>query len=305
MAGTRLPVLYGTRSGNARETTQEGGAAAGNEIDATTDDTAAIQAAIQSYVEAFNNRDVEQLIVLWSPEGVYHSRRGGEALVGHDALRESFIANFSQESVPILAVNTASIEFVSPNVAVERGTATVKHSEDDFFETEYSVIYVKQDGTWLIDRVREDEIAEPPSNYSHLRDLEWMIGEWVDEADSGVIELECQWTKNQNHISRRFKVTSGDAVELSGLEIIGWDPRQKQIRSWLFDSDGGFVEATWSKREDHWTVQAVATLADGGAGSYTGILRPIDENSFSFQKVNQVIDSQLLPNMDEVIIRRK
>ena len=28
---------------------------------------------------------------------------------------------------------------------------------------------------------------------------------------------------------------------------IGWDPAAKQIRSWEFDSEGGFGEGTWGE----------------------------------------------------------
>lgn len=269
------------------------------------DPSVVIRTAIRSYVDAFNARDVDTMIALWSPEGVYTSRRDGDLLTGHEQLREEFTANFDQEQVPKLDVNTESIEFVSPNVAVERGTAKVMHSDDDVTETEYSVVYVKRDGKWLIDRVTEDEILKPTSNYTHLKDLEWFVGEWMDEVDGASVELDCQWTKNQNHIGCRFKITRGDEVPFSGLQIIGWDPQQKVIRSWLFDSDGGFVSGVWTKHDDHWTIQSVATLADGGSGSYTGVIRPIDDESFSWQKVNQVIDGQILPNMDEVIVRRK
>ncbi len=290
----------------ASATLENASTAAGDDAASQADDDlAAIRAAVQAYVDAFNKRDVEQLVALWSPEGVYHSRQGGEALTGHDALREAFTANFAEESVPTVAVDSASIEFVSPNVAVERGTATVTHAEEDSYQTEYSAVYVKRDGKWLIDRIAEDEIVEPPSNYSQLQDLEWLIGEWESVGEDGGIEFDCQWAKNQNFISRRFKVMRGDEVQMSGLEIIGWDPHKEVIRSWLFDSDGAFVEGTWTKLADHWSVQAVATLADGGIGSYTGIVRPLDETSFSFQKINQVIDSQILPHMDEVTIQRK
>ncbi|MEI2768743.1 MAG: hypothetical protein V9E86_09740 [Nitrosomonas sp.] len=40
---------------------------------------------------------------------------------------------------------------------------------------------------------------------------------------------------------RSFTVEIRDQIDLSGMQIIGWDSLLvKQIRSWVFDSDGGF-----------------------------------------------------------------
>ncbi len=272
----------------------------------TVDATAEIAAAVESYLAAYNSRDVDKLVSHWSPEGVYISRTSGDRVVGRDALTEEFNSIFANENSPTLAAVTESIEFISPNVALERGTATVTYAEDNVVETDYSVVYVKRDGAWLIDRVTEDEITAEPSNYDHLKDLEWLVGQWVNSSDDGItIEINCQWTKKQNYLSRSYTVSNQDEVESSGLQIIGWDPKQKEIRSWLFDSEGGFVSGTWNKRDNHWVVQSVATLADGGSGSFTGVYRPTVDGNLRWQKINQVVDGTILPNTDEMVIERK
>ncbi|MGI9519830.1 MAG: YybH family protein [Pirellulaceae bacterium] len=292
---------------------QESGdpAAAGEQQAATEPDpqaeaAAEIEAAIQSYVAAFNGRDAATLAAHWAPEGVYTSRTTGEQVVGRDAITAEFTQIFGQENIPGLAVSTESIEFISPSVALERGTAVVSHSEEDMVETSYSVVYIKLDGKWLIDRVTEDEIVVQMSNSDKLQPLDWMIGEWIDESEIMTIEINCQWTRNQNYISRTFKVT-GDEIESAGMQIIGWDPVNNQIRSWLFDTDGSYVSGTWTKGEDQdrWVVQSVATLVDGSQGSYTSILEPLEDGSYSWRKVNRVLDGELLPSLDEVIVQRK
>ena len=46
-------------------------------------------------------------------------------------------------------------------------------------------------------------------------------------------------------------------------------------------------------------------MPDGGSGSFTSIFRPIDDGSYGWQKTNQIIDGELLPNLEEVIITRQ
>ncbi len=292
---------------HGQETTHAPEAAlnATTEAEAEAVDTNEIKAAIQSYAEAFNARDVQKLAGHWSPEGVYISRTTGEQVVGRDAIAEEFAAMFAGEIVPTIAVTTDSIEFISPNVALERGKATVTFAEDDIVETNYKVVYVQRDNTWLIDRVTEEDIAVTPSNYEHLKDLEFLIGEWIDEGEGFTIEIDSSWTRNQTFIARKFTISVEDEVQSSGLQIIGWDAKLKQIRSWLFDSSGTVVTGTWAQRDDRWIVSSIATLADGGTGSFTAIFRPLDDGNYGWQKINQVLDGELLPHVDETIHRRK
>lgn len=270
------------------------------------EETAKIEAAIQSYVAAFNAKDVDVLTAHWSNDGVYTSRTTGEQMVGRTAMAESFKELFASENIPRLAVKTDSIDFISPNVALEKGTATVAHSEADVVESQYSVVYVKHDGNWLIDRVTEDDIVVEESHFDELEDLEWLVGDWTVAGDGFRVEFSCQWTTKQNFLSRKYTVYGADdQVQSSGLQVIGWDAKAKSIRSWLFDSDGGVVVGKWSPRDDGWAIQSVATLADGGSGSFTGILTTRDESSYGWKKINRVLDGKLLPNIDEIVVQRK
>ena len=65
------------------------------------------------------------------------------------------------------------------------------------------------------------------------------------------------------------------------------------------------INGTWTKRDDRWVVQSVATLADGSTGSFTSVFRPLDDGNFTWQKLNRVLDGKLLPNIDEIVVQRK
>jgi uncharacterized protein (TIGR02246 family) len=271
-----------------------------------TADKAAIEKAIASYVAAFNAGDAKALAALWSPEGVYTSRLSGDQVVGREALEKDFAALFVEVKGAKLEVSTESVEFVSPNVALERGRATVLRPKDTPLPSDYRAVYVKRDGKWLIDRVSEDEEAPArPSHYEHLKDLEWLVGDWIDQDGGAAIKTECQWTRNKNFLTRSFTVSIKDRIDMAGMQVIGWDAARKQIRSWVFDSDGGFVEGVWKKSGDRWIVSSTATLGDGKTGSFTSISRPLDKNSFAWQKVSRIVDGEILPNIDEVVIVRQ
>ena len=270
----------------------------------TTDDDKMIAASIKSYVSAFNDRDAKAIAEHWSPEGVYTSPVTGEDIAGQEAIGKEFEELFEQIGDAKLDVSVESVQFISPNVALEQGSAKLLSADNPPRETTYSVVHVKRDGKWLIDRVSEESRPMIKSNYQHLKDLEWLIGSWSDVDGDVSVETECEWTRNQNFIRRSFAVRVGDQVNFAGMQIIGWDPHQQEIRAWTFDSDGGFAEGNWKQKDNQWLVHTVATLPDGRRGSSTSIFRPIDENRFRWQKINRIVDGNILPSIGEVEVIR-
>jgi uncharacterized protein (TIGR02246 family) len=267
--------------------------------------SATIATAVQSYASAFNARDAKTLANHWATQGVYINRATGEQIVGRDAIGKQFAAMFAGKDVPNLKLASNSIEFVSPNVAFERGIATITEADKKVTATNYKAILIKQDGKWLLDRVTEENDNTQASNYEHLKELEWIVGTWVDQSDTQSIKIVCDWTKNRNYISRKYTVSREGNVVSSGLQMIGWDAKDKKIRSWLFDSDGGFIGGTWTGKDGRWVVQSVATLQTGESGSFTSIFRQLEDGSYSWKKINRSLNGQILANINEAIVRRQ
>ncbi len=269
-------------------------------------DEQAIREAVAAYVAAYNRGDAAAVAAMWSPDAVYTNPLSGEQVVGREAVEKQFATIFSESKGAKLIAETNSVQFVSPNVAIEKGTATVQQGDDLADATEYSAVYIKRDGKWLLDRVTE---TDPPPGDSpgaeQLKQLDWMIGLWVDADQQATVTTKCQWTKNHNFMLRMFSVAAEDQVDFAGLQIIGWDPAKQQIRSWVFDSDGGFGTGEWTQKGDAWHIKATGTAADGSKSSAVNILSYLDPNTFTWQSVNRVVAGELLPNVDEVVVRRQ
>ena len=267
-------------------------------------DKAAIEKAIESYTAAFNARDAKSLAAHWSPEAVYINPLTGSQVEGHEAITNEFAAILAELKETKLAVDVESIQFISPGVAVENGVAKLIPADGQPQEASYTAIHVKRDGKWLLDRVTEEEVPVILSHYGQLKELEWMIGTWVDDDDQDRIETKCEWTRNKNFITRSFTVSVQDRVDMAGMQIIGWDPAAKQIRSWVFDSDGGFAEGRWTKKDNRWYITTTGTLAVGSKASSVNVITNVDDNQFKWQSVNRAVGGALLPNIDEVLVIR-
>ena len=62
---------------------------------------------------------------MWSPDAVYTNPLSGEQVVGREEIEKQFAAIFAEAKGAKLEAKTDSVQFVSPNVAVEHGTAKV------------------------------------------------------------------------------------------------------------------------------------------------------------------------------------
>jgi uncharacterized protein (TIGR02246 family) len=270
-----------------------------------SEDETAIRKMARSYVEAFNKHDAKALADYWSPDAVYLDRTTGEEVVGRSAIAEQFTALFQDQPEVKLEVTVESVQFISPNVALERGTTRFLDPNEEPEEIAYTAVDVKRDGKWLLDRVTDQSKETPPSHYEQLKALEWMVGEWMCDSDEAEVELDCNWTKNQNFLTRAFEISVGDDITASGVQIIGWDSKAKTIRSWTFDANGTFSEGTWEQIGGRWFIRNRGMLPDGRDATMVNIMKQMDADSFTWQTIERTAGDELLPNIDEIqLIRR-
>ena len=112
--------------------------------------------------------------------------------------------------------------------------------------TRFTVVYVKHDGQWLQSAVR-DEVAHDLTPHDRLKELEWLVGDWINESQDAVVQTTCKWTDDGNFLIREFTMKTHGQPVLSGTQRIGWDPTRRQFKTWIFDSEGGFGEGYWTR----------------------------------------------------------
>ena len=131
-----------------------------------------------------------------------------------------------------------------------------------------------------------------------------MIGSWVDHSDEATVESSCRWSKKQNFITKNFRVSIPGMDPLEGTQVIGYDAAAGTIRSWLFDSDGGFADGVWTRKGANWEVQSSQVLADGRTGSSLNIFTRLDPNQFSWKSIGRTLEGESLPDVAPVNVFR-
>jgi hypothetical protein len=147
--------------------------------------------------------------------------------------------------------------------------------------------------------------AEAVARKTPLDTLDWLVGDWVATGDQMTADFSCDYTKNESFLFRPFRIVQKNGDSLSGTQVIAWDPMQATIRSWTFDSMGGFGEETWSQSGNRYSIRAKYILPDGGTGSAIHVLTYIDDNTATWKSVNREIDGVLQPDTAEVTLVRK
>lgn len=280
------------------------GAAADEAVD---DNVRQIEAEVAAYVEAFNAKDPAALSRHWSDSGVYVRPVDGVRLAGRKAIEQEFATAFAERPDAILSVDVRTIRFVTNDVAIEEGTAEVAPAPDGAASrTDYTAIHVKRDGVWQIDSIRETDLPEPEAETgSRLAELAWLVGDWLDASEDATVETSVNWSKNNAFLTYTFQVATGNLDQLEGTQVIGWNPRSKTIRSWMFDSDRGIGEGVWSRDGNQWTVKLNQILADGRVASSTNVYTYLDDDRFTWASIGREIDGEPLPDVEPVTLVRK
>lgn len=268
------------------------------------DDEAAIRKSVESYVEAFNRGDAAGVAGHWSEDGEYIGA-AGESLKGRKKIEAAFKTFFAENQGLQIKAVLISIRFPSPSRAVETGLATITRAGQHPKETRYVATHVKRAGVWRLASVRDEEGSVILPGYDHLKDLEWLIGEWGDADKESAVDTTFRWTRNRSFIASSFIISVHGSTSLQGSQVIGWDPVTKTIRSWMFDSEGGFGEGVWSKQGNQWLVKSSSVLSTGEKASSINVYTYVDANTFTWQSIGRELGGEPQPNIEAVTVVRK
>ncbi|MFO0864004.1 MAG: SgcJ/EcaC family oxidoreductase [Gemmataceae bacterium] len=258
----------------------------------------AIRRSVQSFVAAFEKGDAKALAAHWTEAGEYLSD-DGETYRGRAAIEKEYAAAFAKRKGPVKAeAEVDSIRFPSKDTAIEEGHFKVSNGKDLANVGKYTVLHVREEGKWLMALVREW-----PAAGASLRELDWLIGSWKADREGVEVRTDYEWWKGKNFIRVQFSIKTKEN-NLSGFQMIGVDAATGGIRSWAFDPDGSFGEATWTRDGKRWMQESASVLADGKTLAATNIFTPIDRDTFLFQSVERSINGEAAPEIAPVRIRR-
>jgi uncharacterized protein (TIGR02246 family) len=256
----------------------------------------------KNYQAAYNKGDAKTLASFYA-EDVDYIDQDGQETKGRDEVEKLLATAFQANPGATLDVAVEEVKQLTPDVVVSRGIATVTPASGAAEATRFEAIRVRKGDHWEISQLMETA-APPPSAYSRLQPLEWLVGTWQDQAGDQTVQTTINWAASKNFLTRTFKVQGAEQGETDGWEIIGWDPERQQIHSWIFDSGGGFGESAWVSDGDHWLIRASNVLPDGSRSTAEHVLTKLDDNKFTWESQNRTLNGDLQPSLDKIEVQR-
>jgi uncharacterized protein (TIGR02246 family) len=265
-------------------------------------ETTAITNQAAEYEKAYNARDAKALAQYFTDDAEY-TDENGQLTQGRSDIEQLLKDTFAESKGATLDVQVDSVRPLDSDLYEEKGTTTVTSSSGGKQSSSYTALHVKKDGQWPISRLFEFPAAETTPG-EQLSQLAWMVGTWKDKGGSSSVETKAEWARGNNFLTRTFKVSQGDDVTMEGWQIIGWDPVEKRIRSWIFDSEGGYGQAFWTRDGNRWLLKETRVSADGSESSAEQTLTYVDQDHCTFESANRTLDGDLQPNIDKIEIDR-
>ena len=117
------------------------------------------------------------------------------------------------------------------------------------------------------------DLPDPQSSGNKsLEDLGWLIGSWHAEHLGVEMSIDCRWLLEKTFVEATYARHEGEKVTTTAIQVIGIDPQNGRITSWMFNADGGYAHGVWASRGKGWAIEFESVTADGTPATAVNLL---------------------------------
>ena len=264
----------------------------------------AVKKAEVATVEAFNKGDAAALAALFAEKGELVDENGN-VYSGREQIAGLFKAFFERFPKAELQMEVTGVRTVGDSLAIEEGVRLITVPDSDVAaQVRYAAVRDKVGETWPI--ASYSEFADDPqaTPAEMLSAVSFLVGDWIDESPDGKTTISYRWEDDGNFLLGDYTLAVAGMPESRSHQRIGWDPLEGVIRSWTFDSDGGYSTGEWVPTESGWVIKSDATMPDGTTGSATVTVTPTDADHFIVRSSDRIIGGVDEPEFELTVARR-
>lgn len=278
------------------------GAIEAQERDLRGSDRAAIRRATQEYLTAIKRGRPDEIASFWTPDGVFVDEFGREES-GRELAQMARPRDHADAAGAPRGLLETTIRLITADVALEEGIEPAAGQSDPTRGVgRFSAIWVKRDGRWLLDHVRESRtVAASPHDF--LRPLAWMVGEWKSEDGDVRVRMRCDWSEDKQFLLREIHIAPPGGRPLVVTQRIGWDGSKRRVKAWSFDSTGGHGEAEWTPQGQRWLVKGTAITAEGGLAESQSSYTPDGDQALIWESSQAAHGGVALPDRKLRLVR--
>jgi uncharacterized protein (TIGR02246 family) len=265
-------------------------------------DEQALRDAAAGLTQAFSKGDVAALASYWAPDAEYISEEGATTK-GRDAIAAQFKKVIADLKGPKMTIKITSLRLLKGEVALMDGLSTITAGDGTVDDGRFTTVWVKADGRWMIRSARDlpGEGVDAAGTGGALKELAWMVGDW--QKEKGGESVTIRWALDKAFLVQEYKVKEADG-EMEVRQLVGYDPLTDRIKSWTFDSRGGYGEGLWTRQGNSWVADTVGVLPGGQTGGAVNVIRYVDDNTFVFQARDRQVGGEPIPDAEVKLVRK-
>jgi uncharacterized protein (TIGR02246 family) len=265
-----------------------------------------VRETLAAYIGAYNQRDAAKLVEFFTPDGTLVDSEN-VATRGREAIADEFADGFAERSNYTLEGKVDRVRLITPDVAQAEGVSRLVSPKEATIANRFVVLLARQDRAWKIVELRDYPApAGSVTPYERLKELEWMVGEWIDESEDAQVSSTVRWGQGKGYLVRDYSVQVKGEPVTSGLMIIAWDPQAEQIKSRIFNADGSRGEGSWTRAADNqWVAKVNGSTGDGQPTSATQFISLVNKDAVRTSSTDRIVGGELAPEIDDIIMVRK
>ena len=200
------------------------------------------------------------------------------------------------------------VRLITPDVARAEGRSRLTTENGDANEFHrFNALLVRKDGQWRIAEIRDYPMpVEDVSPYERLQELEWMVGDWVDEDADNKVTLQHPLGRQPElprpHLQRRAPGAEGDLGD--DVHRLGPADRADQVVGVRLGR-GPWRGTLDPHRPNQWVVKAQGVLRDGRPTSATQIHTIVNKDAVKTSSIDRILGGQVAPDVPEILMVRK
>jgi uncharacterized protein (TIGR02246 family) len=259
-------------------------------------DEAAVRAAIEKYALSMKTGDLKQILDYWTTDADF-TDEDGQVHKGHEAIGKLFAANLKDLKSGKSGIKIESLRFLTPDVAAMEGAIefTPENGIPEF--NRFSAVLAKRDGAWRIASARDLPELEGKVGERGMKELQWLAGDWTADDHGTIVKLNVKPGLDGRFAFMKYDIKT-PKEQMTVLQVLGFDPVEGTLRSWAFDSRGGFGDSLWTRENNVWTSLSSGVLPSGQIGSSINLVQVTGPNSFTWKSTQREVEGQPIPDAE-------
>jgi len=260
----------------------------------TKNEDPSLRSAMEQYSKDLKTGDLTKIMSHWTTDADF-TDEDGKVIKGREAIGKLFKENLTDLKAGKSEIKIESLRFLTPDVVAINGAVEFTQADGIVDSNRFSAVWTKKDGNWLIASAHDLPDLVGSAGDRGMKELQWLTGDWTAEDRGTKVKLSVKPELDGKFAIMRYDI-KGPKGSLTVIQMLGFDPIQGALRSWAFDSRGGFGESLWSRENSVWTSESTGVLPSGQTGSAVNYVRVLSPNSFTWQSTQREVEGQPIPD---------